>query len=376
MVDLEHFSDLIGAIYDCVLDDSRWQGVMRLVVEFCGGHGGMIAVANPFTGAIIHSAWYGIDLDRQRQLIDDGYGAINPVAYAPCFVEVGGIGTLQGSMPRQDWLRSKFFREWAGPQRFIDAICLVTAKNAVQYGMTLILFDHDATEDNVEALRLMGPHLLRALNISQLMRADARATRDLSAMIDALPTAAFLLDAAATVLRANPAGEQLLAAAALLRRDGSRLAATAAAANQVIRAALHQIGSGGTPTEGISVPLGEASAAPVALLMPLPAAKGVLADSGDGAIAALFVQPPQSPVQLPPELLARRYRLTPAELRIFIWIANGHRVAAIADFSGTSQNTVKTHLRALFAKTGARRQADLVRLALSTIPVAAELTQK
>ena len=34
-------------------------------------------------------------------------------------------------MPRQDWLRSKFFREWAGPQRFIDAICLVTAKNAV-----------------------------------------------------------------------------------------------------------------------------------------------------------------------------------------------------------------------------------------------------
>ena len=37
-------------------------------------------------------------------------------------------------------------------------------------------------------------------------------------------------------------------------------------------------------------------------------------------------------------------------------------VTAAADLLGTSKSTVKRHLEHLFAKTGTKRQADLVRL--------------
>jgi DNA-binding CsgD family transcriptional regulator len=37
---------------------------------------------------------------------------------------------------------------------------------------------------------------------------------------------------------------------------------------------------------------------------------------------------------------------------------------------GVSANTTKTHLRGLFAKTGTRRQAELMRLATTTLPPA------
>lgn len=61
-------------------------------------------------------------------------------------------------------------------------------------------------------------------------------------------------------------------------------------------------------------------------------------------------------------LLAHRYRLTPTERRVLAGIAAGDTPAELAGTLGVSPTTVRTHLRALFSKTGCRRQPELVRL--------------
>jgi DNA-binding CsgD family transcriptional regulator len=61
-------------------------------------------------------------------------------------------------------------------------------------------------------------------------------------------------------------------------------------------------------------------------------------------------------------VIARTYKLTPTELRILLAVVEIGGVPEVAEALGVSPETVKTHLGHLYEKTGARRQADLVKL--------------
>jgi DNA-binding CsgD family transcriptional regulator len=56
------------------------------------------------------------------------------------------------------------------------------------------------------------------------------------------------------------------------------------------------------------------------------------------------------------------FDLTPVEARVARGIAERQTVAAMALAFGTSRATVRTQLRAVLAKTGLRRQAELANL--------------
>jgi DNA-binding CsgD family transcriptional regulator len=56
------------------------------------------------------------------------------------------------------------------------------------------------------------------------------------------------------------------------------------------------------------------------------------------------------------------YRLTPTEARLAAYIGAGGAIVDYALLHGVAEGTARTHLKAVFAKTGAHRQSDLVRL--------------
>jgi DNA-binding CsgD family transcriptional regulator len=66
---------------------------------------------------------------------------------------------------------------------------------------------------------------------------------------------------------------------------------------------------------------------------------------------------------LVPDAIAAAFRLTPSELRVMMAIVEIGGVPDIAAKLGIAETTVKTHLGRLFEKTGAGRQADLVKIA-------------
>lgn len=68
--------------------------------------------------------------------------------------------------------------------------------------------------------------------------------------------------------------------------------------------------------------------------------------------------------QLNPDLIAR-YELTEKEQRVLKNLIHGKTIKEIAETSFISENTVKTHLKALFRKTDTKSQADIVRLVLT-----------
>lgn len=104
--------------------------------------------------------------------------------------------------------------------------------------------------------------------------------------------------------------------------------------------------------------------------------------AGEGRLALLFSCPepdeepavlayltdPQQRVPLSPDWLGALFALTPTEAQVAGHLAQGRRPDEVAAQMGVSPTTVAFHLRNIFGKTGANRQADLVALLLS-LPV-------
>ena len=59
-------------------------------------------------------------------------------------------------------------------------------------------------------------------------------------------------------------------------------------------------------------------------------------------------------------LLKNRFGLTSAEARLVLRLVSGDSLRAAAKALGVQYETVRTHLKSIFQKTGTRRQAELV----------------
>lgn len=79
----------------------------------------------------------------------------------------------------------------------------------------------------------------------------------------------------------------------------------------------------------------------------------------------VLLSDPEKRAQVPRQILASLFGLTPSEAGIALALAEGLRSEEIAERMSISTTTVAFHLRNLFQKTDTHRQADLIALVLS-----------
>jgi DNA-binding CsgD family transcriptional regulator len=84
-----------------------------------------------------------------------------------------------------------------------------------------------------------------------------------------------------------------------------------------------------------------------------------------GSRAIIMIYDPNRPRMDPPGILRELYRLSDVESRVCWRLANGETLEEIATAEGSSRETVRSQLKRIFAKTGTRRQSELVRLILT-----------
>jgi DNA-binding CsgD family transcriptional regulator len=158
---------------------------------------------------------------------------------------------------------------------------------------------------------------------------------------------------------------EMLSEGAVLRRAGGKLAAVnpqadAALNELIINAENRDAALGG---KGVAVPLSTSGGDPyVAHVLPLTSGARRKAKVAYSAVAAVFVRKATLEAPHPVDALIDAFGLTPAELRVFMMIVQVGGVPDVAPILGISETTVKSHLQHIFVKTGANRQADLVKL--------------
>jgi DNA-binding CsgD family transcriptional regulator len=85
------------------------------------------------------------------------------------------------------------------------------------------------------------------------------------------------------------------------------------------------------------------------------------------AAAVIFLGDPRLAEIATDNVLRTLYELTHAEADLARLLADGHSLEEAAERRGVKPNTARSQLKRIFAKTGAKRQSDLVRIVLNAI---------
>ncbi|WP_432241293.1 helix-turn-helix transcriptional regulator [Herbaspirillum robiniae] len=222
-------------------------------------------------------------------------------------------------------------------------------------------------DDHLFLTRATG-HLVRSAALRRHLRALESQQQADQTLLQHLPYGTVWVDAAGRVVSFNEVAADILGAADGLRIKAQRLHADDAGADRMLAAAVAQAtGSQGRRGQWLAVRR-KLQAQPLVVSV-IPARAGQLAEcANDGPLALVILQDmarqrmPRGPV------LRKMYGLTPAEARLAEALLDNQTVESYSLAVGVSRNTVRTHLASLFAKTGTRRQAELLRMLMLSEP--------
>jgi DNA-binding CsgD family transcriptional regulator len=367
MDDSEKLSALIGDIYDATLDPSLWMDVLCKASRFVGGPAASLFSkdATSKTGSLVYG--YGIE-PRYRQLYFEHYVKLDPLTTAQVFSEIEEPIAMADVIPYDEFLQTRFYREWARPQGLVDFVSSVLDKSVTSAAMFGVFrHERDGVVDDAtrQRMRLIVPHIRRAVLVARLIDLKQTEAATFADTLDGLSAGLFLVDATGRIMHANAAAHGILAADDFLRTISGRLVARDAQIDQSLREIFTAAGCGDIEIgiKGIALPLaahdGERYVAHV-----LPLTSGARRGAGMAytAAAALFVRKATMETPTPPEVIAKTFKLTPTELRVLLAIVEVGGVPQVAAALGVAETTVKTHLGRLFEKTSVNRQVDLVKL--------------
>lgn len=368
MEDPEQISALIGDIYDAALDPALWRGVLGAAARFVGGS----AAALYWKDAAARSAgvYYddgGID-PYYRQLYFDKYIKLDPATSGHFFAELEQPVATNDLIRYEEFLETRFYKEWVRPQGLVDFITATLDKSttsAVMFGVFRHQRDGVVDEDTRQRMRLIVPHVRRAALVAKTIDLKTAEAATFTNTLDGLTAGMFLVDGRGRIVHANAAGDVLLAAGDVLRMVGNRLSATDAQANRALADILRSAedGDAGIGVRGIALPLfARDRERHVAHVMPMTSGARRRTGATYAAVAAVFVHKAAIDTPSLPETIAKTYGLTPTELRVLLAIVEVGGVPEVAEALGVADTTVKTHLGRLYEKTGVGRQADLVKL--------------
>lgn len=363
----EAFSDAIGALYDCILEPARWTSALERLSRYVGGSSALLFHQDhrSKTGGFLQS--YNADPEWTR-LYFEKYVQLNPVLPLTAFMDVGSSTSLSRVMDMEEYRRTRFYNEWAAPQRYHDVVVTVLAKSASavgMFGVTRLQDEGLASEAEIRRMELVSPHVRRAVTIARLFDGVREQGAALTATFDAMSDAIWLLDSTGGVLFGNAASQPLTAEGGPVARSaGGRFAFRDAGATDALTSALRSLAGGGPAGEiAVTSPDGRPFIAYLVSLL----SKGAVAASS-GATAALFLRPVVADEMPPMQALAQLYGLTPREFQVFTGLLQFGGVPEVARNFGLSATTVRSHLQSIFDKTGVRSQNDLARLAASSVP--------
>lgn len=363
----EKFSKLVGHIYDTALDPARWVDVLKLIAAFVRGCAGSIYSKDAArkTGDVAYE--FGIPA-FYKELYFQKYIKLDPTTTHHFFADVGVPVGIADLMPYDEFLETRFYKEWVHPQRIVDCVNVTLEKSLTSIALIGIFrseADGVLDEETRRRMRLIAPHVRRAVLVGQAMELKKAHAETLADTLEGISASMLLVGTNGRIVHANTAGHVMLDRGDVLRASGGRLSANDPEIDQTLADVFASVGVGDAEIgiKGIALPLaGSDGDRYVAHILPLTSGARRRAGTNYHAVAALFVHKASLDIPAPPAAIAKAYQLTPMQLRVLLAVVEVGGVPEVAEALGIAETTVKTHLGHVYEKTGASRQADLVKL--------------
>jgi DNA-binding CsgD family transcriptional regulator/PAS domain-containing protein len=358
-------ASLIAVIYEAGMDFSLWPYALGRIASAFGAPSAqwIRQGETPFDWLAFASA---IDPEYQKKYIDYYHG-VNPIWQRVPSTPAGTIQTDTMVIPRAELRRTEFFNDFLVPQQIGGLLNAVVLLEEGRQTIVTVQGGRQFEPSDVELYKLLTPHLQRAVQINiELARARLSQIASVAAL-NHLEQGILFVDLNANVKFANKAAENFFASRDL-RLNKGQLEASSAAETATLHAVIAKCADTGIKnrrSDFVSLRR-EAGRSPLSLLIaPLPTGIPV-SPIVPQPVAVIFVNDPDKNNKPTVVQLREKFGMTPAEASFTVEILNGDGIQAAADRLSISRATARTHLSRIFDKTGTRRQAELVRVLLST----------
>jgi DNA-binding CsgD family transcriptional regulator len=371
---------LLDLVYGAVADPSRWRDVLIGISDHLDAEGGMLAHV-PAKGTGTPIMIYGRLSEEHGRLFQTHY-AWNPWSLAMRDVPLGKAVIVNSLLEPGAIFKTDFYADVLRPQRHVDIMnvghAAVSQNGAIGgFGFSLSARGAEKAHHNVRRLQRLAPHLSRALDASLQFGRLADGARQLERVLQMMPNPALLLDGKGYITHANPAAEALLQSRdglSFALDGGLQLTAALPAETAALSKALAQalaVASGAGDRLCEPMLLSRPSGAAPLLVMPVPLPPPTFAfwDLLERPRVLVLIVDPGAPSRAAAGAIQAAFGLTAAEARVAVMVAGGLTGPQAAAKLGLSPETVKTHLKRCFDKTGVHSQVALARL-LGALPAA------
>lgn len=353
---------LLDLIYDAAAENDLWRNVLTAISDLTHSQGGIL-FGQSFSAQKIYFDFNG-RLDEECNRAYQERHMQNPWSEYMEHQPLGRLVASDEAIELSALRKSAFYDEVLRPQNIAhNGMMALAAREDFRAAFNICRSTRQGhfEPDEQRLLEWLSPHLRRSVALG--FRIDSYLAMQHAAfnVLELLADGVIVLDRRGRVLFANQAARSFEADGLLHLR---KVLATwsqphSQRLTELVRSALQ-----GAPGGSMSLPR-HVDGQRLTILVSSIRSKdiGRLADAGiKDAAVLLFVIDPANRRSIPLSQIMDAYGLTQAEARVALAASSGSTILETAQLLKLSPNTIKTHLRRVFAKTATGRQAELAGL--------------
>ena len=354
-------NEAVSSFYEAAAGHVSWEEPLAHAARILNAPNAVFSVRDPVTRKATFSYGnFGTNPEYLRNFAQT-YSTLSPFVIAVAVAPESTVFNPIELIGRAEYEKGRFFKEWSEPQGYHDYIGSVLLRQShaiytIAFGRTKEqpLFD----KDDHDKLAFLVPHAARALQIADQLQTVATDRAELLSTLDSLSAPVILVDLQCRVKQINISASVLVDTLQGIENNDGKLRFSDPRIDAEFRYQVNQLSR-----YGVILSPCLSNGMQVHLLAKQIENNRTYQSPNDERVLVVMDWPKTKVAPIGAEL-RDRYGLTIAELRVLAVLVDGGSIKSAAQDLGVQQNTIKTQVKSLFAKTETSRQQDLIRKVL------------
>lgn len=360
---------LLLAIYQGPLEETPWLGFLNLLCKAVESDYATLMLRPPKegdAGAVLNAV---VASDNVYNDYNNHYFSLDPFVDLP----PGKAFCLRELVSEEDLAQSPFFEHYMKPV-------------GVHYIMGADMYGTDGMNARLRVTRqesspafgskekrlieLLLPHIEQAIILHRHL-CQAKTERTLFAgAVEQLQIGAIVLNEKQQVIQSNKVADDLIESSSLLNLKNNTLQIGSIGQNEQFKKTIAEVFAAHQRSEpgfvrAFRLEKNSSLGSLGLLIRPVPKLES--SESYDNPSVVIFISDPEQNRPVSSKILGQLFAFTPAESELALLLAHGLTIDEACTELQVSRNTAKSHLSAMFSKTGVSRQTQLVRLVLKSV---------
>ena len=376
MADVSKLLNCVSSIYSAPGNQTGWQQALQEIVTLTGASTGVYFAVNSEDLATEVSTDIGYK-PEDVLLYQSNYGAQNDIRFKNMHNLIPGqvFRDYEFVTDQQTYRDSKWIQYQQEHYGLYWCMCARISPHSLWQDLIAVNrleASGPHTDAEKEHLQLLLPHLSQSLELHRTVNQLEQRYGAVLSVLDKLLVGLIILDPKGRVVIANAAAKRTGEESGSYKiSPAGFLKITLASRNTELQTAFNAVAKTAQAAgldQGYQLVIPKHLQPGCLLLELMPIRDDGFSDSDDIQGVALFIIDPKRSELINTQGLIKIFGLTTAEADITQQLVQGASVQVISETRNSSVQTVRSQLKTLFGKTGAKSQTDLVRLALKSKP--------